>query len=69
MRPDLLVFYGSEQNFALAYLAARHPVLQRYIDSGRTYTLPSRLSLCPVLAAVEVLQQLMDKRKTFATTQ
>ncbi|WKD50365.1 ABC transporter substrate-binding protein [Microbulbifer spongiae] len=64
LQPDLLVFYGSEQDFALAYLAARHPVLQRYIDSGRTYTLPSQLSLCPVLAVVDTLQQLMNKRKS-----
>ncbi|WP_299588019.1 ABC transporter substrate-binding protein [uncultured Microbulbifer sp.] len=69
LRPDLLVFYGSEQHFALAYLAARHPVLQRYIDSGRTYTLPSQLSLCPVLAVVDTLQQLMDKRETLVKAQ
>ncbi|QFT56436.1 ABC transporter substrate-binding protein [Microbulbifer sp. THAF38] len=69
LQPDLLVFYGSEQHFALAYLAARHPVLQRYIDSGRTYTLPKQLSLCPVLAIVDTLQQLMDKREALVKAQ
>ncbi|WP_323845494.1 ABC transporter substrate-binding protein [Microbulbifer magnicolonia] len=64
MRPDLLVFYGGEQDFAVAHLAARHPVLKNYIDSGRTYTLPAELGFCPALVVADVLQQLTDKRTT-----
>lgn len=62
-RPELLVFYGGEQDFAIAHLAERHPVLREYIETGRVYRLPQELGFCPALAAVEVLQQLMEKRK------
>ncbi|WP_170833249.1 ABC transporter substrate-binding protein [Microbulbifer marinus] len=64
-QPDLLVFYGGEKDFAVAHLAARHPALKNYIDSGRTYTLPAELGFCPALVAADVLQQLTDKRKSF----
>src|SRR5690606_13484581 len=30
VKPDLLVFYGGAQDFAIAHLAERHPVLKRY---------------------------------------
>ncbi|WP_367149596.1 ABC transporter substrate-binding protein [Microbulbifer sp. 2201CG32-9] len=63
-QPELLVFYGGDSAFALAHLASRHPVLRRYIDSGRIYTLPAELGYCPALVAVEVLSQLEEKRKT-----
>ncbi|MFV8783963.1 ABC transporter substrate-binding protein [Microbulbifer sp. SA54] len=62
LAPDLLVLYGGAQDFAIAHLAERHPVLRRYIDSGRTYRLPEQLGYCPALAAVEALQQLKQKR-------
>jgi len=62
-QPQLLVFYGGEQDFAIAHLAERHPVLREYIETGRVYRLPQELGFCPALAAVDVLQQLMDKRK------
>ncbi|WP_158078526.1 ABC transporter substrate-binding protein [Microbulbifer mangrovi] len=62
-QPQLLVFYGGEQDFAIAHLAERHPVLREYIEAGRVYRLPQELGFCPALAAVEVLQQLMEKRK------
>lgn len=65
LRPDLLVFYGGEKDFAIAHLAARHPALQNYIDSGRTYTLPAELGFCPALVAADVLQQLSAKRGLF----
>lgn len=68
-QPDLLVLYGGEKAFALAHLAERHPVLQRYFDSDRVFTLPSELSFCPALVAAEVLQQLKEKRKSLAATQ
>jgi len=61
--PDLLVFYGGEQEFAIAHLAERHPVLRRYLHSGRVYRLPQELGFCPALAAAEVLQQLIYKRQ------
>ena len=61
--PDLLVFYGGEQDFAIAHLAERHPVLRRYINSGRVYRLPQELGFCPALAAADVLQQLIEKRQ------
>ncbi|WP_226701830.1 ABC transporter substrate-binding protein [Microbulbifer elongatus] len=63
LQPQLLVFYGSDQDFAIAHLAERHPVLRNYIDTGSVYRLPQELGFCPALAAVEVLQQLMEKRK------
>lgn len=62
LAPDLLVFYGGAQDYAIAHLAERHPVLKQYIDSGRTYRLPEQLGYCPALAAVEALQQLKQKR-------
>lgn len=62
-QPQLLVFYGSEQDFAIAHLAERHPVLREYIEAGRVYRLPQELGFCPALAAVEVLRQLKEKRK------
>ncbi|MBB5212690.1 ABC transporter substrate-binding protein [Microbulbifer hydrolyticus] len=62
LQPDLLVFYGGDQDFAIAHLAERHPVVQRYFDRGRTYHLPRQLGYCPALAAVETLQQLKNKR-------
>ncbi|WOX06897.1 ABC transporter substrate-binding protein [Microbulbifer pacificus] len=62
LEPDLLVFYGGAQDFAIAHLAERHPVLKRYIDSGRSYRLPEALGYCPALAAVDVLEQLQQKR-------
>ncbi|WGL18459.1 hypothetical protein PVT68_09205 [Microbulbifer bruguierae] len=62
LEPDLLVFYGGAQDFAIAHLAERHPVLKRYIDRGRTYRLPEQLGYCPALAVVDVLQQLNAKR-------
>ena len=61
--PDLLVLYGGEQNFAIAHLAERHPVLLRYLNSGRVYRLPQELGFCPALAAADVLQQLIEKRR------
>ena len=61
--PDLLVFYGGEQDFAIAHLAERHPVLRRYLNRGRVYRLPQELGFCPALAAAEVLQQLIEKRQ------
>ncbi|MBB3059870.1 ABC transporter substrate-binding protein [Microbulbifer rhizosphaerae] len=63
-QPDLLVLYGGEKDFAIAHLAARHPVLKNYIDSGRVYTLPAELGFCPALVAADVLQQLTEKRKS-----
>ncbi len=60
--PDLLVFYGGAQDFAIAHLAEQHPVLKTYIESGRTYRLPAQLGYCPALAAADVLQQLQQKR-------
>lgn len=68
-QPDLLVLYGGEKAFALAHLAERHPVLRRYFDGGRVFTLPSELSFCPALVAAEVLQQLKEKRKSLAAKQ
>ncbi|TLM73992.1 ABC transporter substrate-binding protein [Microbulbifer harenosus] len=62
LQPDLLVFYGGAQDFAIAHLAERHPVLKRYIDSGRSYRLPEALGYCPALAAVDALEQLQQKR-------
>ncbi|MCK7598559.1 ABC transporter substrate-binding protein [Microbulbifer sp. CAU 1566] len=62
-QPELLVFYGGEQDFAIAHLAERHPVLRDYIEAGRVYRLPQELGFCPALAVVDVLQQLTDKRK------
>ncbi|WP_105102995.1 ABC transporter substrate-binding protein [Microbulbifer pacificus] len=62
LQPDLLVFYGGAQDFAIAHLAERHPVLKRYIDSGRSYRLPEALGYCPALAVVDVLTQLQQKR-------
>ncbi|WP_226668675.1 ABC transporter substrate-binding protein [Microbulbifer aggregans] len=62
LAPDLLVFYGGAQDFAIAHLAERHPVLKQYIASGRTYRLPEQLGYCPALAVVDVLQQLKKKR-------
>ena len=62
-QPELLVFYGGEQDFAIAHLAERHPVLREYFEAGRVYRLPQELGFCPALAVVDVLQQLMDKRK------
>ena len=64
--PDLLVLYGGEKDFALAHLAARHPVLRRYIDSDRVFTLPAELGFCPALVAADVLQQLKEKRESLA---
>lgn len=61
--PDLLIFYGGEQDFAIAHLAERHPVLKHYLQSGRTYRLPQELGFCPALAAANVLQQLIEKRQ------
>lgn len=61
-QPDLLVFYGGEREFALAHLATRHPVLQKYIDSDRVITLPPELGFCPALVAADALQQLTEKR-------
>ena len=61
-QPDLLVFYGGEQEFALAHLATRHPVLQNFIDRDRVITLPEELSFCPALVAADALQQLTQKR-------
>ncbi|MFC6978087.1 hypothetical protein [Microbulbifer taiwanensis] len=69
LQPDLLVFYGGEKDFAIAHLAARHPVLKNYIDSGRTYTLPAELGFCPALVVADVLQQLTDKRKTIVNAE
>lgn len=69
LKPDLLVFYGGEKNFAIAHLAARHPVLKRYIDSGRVYTLPAELGFCPALVAADVLRQLSETRKTLVEQQ
>lgn len=63
-QPDLLVLYGGEKDFAIAHLAARHPVLKTYLDSGRVYTLPAELGFCPALVAADVLQQLTEKRKS-----
>lgn len=60
--PDLLVFYGGAQDFAIAHLAEQHPVLKTYIERGRTYRLPAKLGYCPALAAANVLQQLQKKR-------
>ncbi|MCW8127683.1 ABC transporter substrate-binding protein [Microbulbifer halophilus] len=68
-QPDLLVLYGGDKDFALAHLAERHPVLQRYFDSDRVFKLPSELSFCPALVAAEVLQQLTEKRKSLAAKQ
>lgn len=68
-QPDLLVFYGGEKDFAIAHLAARHPALKNYIDSGRTYTLPAALGFCPALVAADVLQQLADKRRELVESQ
>lgn len=65
LQPDLLVLYGGGEDFALAHLAVRHPVLKTYVQSGRVYTLPAQLSYCPLLAAAEVLQELSEKRKAF----
>lgn len=65
-QPDLLVLYGGDKDFAIAHLAERHPVLQRYFDSDRVFKLPSELSFCPALVAAEVLQQLTEKRKSLA---
>ena len=62
-QPQLLVFYGGAQDFAIAHLAERHPVLREYIEAGRVYRLPQELGFCPALAAVDVLQQLKEKRK------
>lgn len=62
LQPDLLVFYGGAQDFAIAHLAERHPVLKRYIDTGLSYRLPEALGYCPALAAVDVLEQLQQKR-------
>ncbi|WP_346837530.1 ABC transporter substrate-binding protein [Microbulbifer sp. SAOS-129_SWC] len=63
-QPDLLVLYGGDNDFALAHLAERHPVIRRYIDSGRTFTLPAALGYCPALVASDVLQQLEKKRES-----
>lgn len=60
--PDLLVFYGGGEDFAIAHLAERHPVIKRYIETGRSYHLPAALAYCPALAAVETLQALQKKR-------
>lgn len=64
--PDLLVFYGGEQDFAIAHLAERHPVLRHYFERERIFRLPAALGFCPALATAEVLQQLIDKRGTLA---
>ena len=66
-RPDLLVLYGGGDEFALAHLAERHPVIRRYVDSGRVFTLPAELGFCPVLVAADVLQQLKEKRESLAS--
>ncbi|KUJ83559.1 ABC transporter substrate-binding protein [Microbulbifer flavimaris] len=62
--PQLLVLYGGEQAFALAHLAARHPVIRRYVDSGRVFTLPAELGFCPALVAADVLEALKQKRES-----
>ncbi|AOS95812.1 corrinoid ABC transporter substrate-binding protein [Microbulbifer aggregans] len=67
--PDLLVLYGGEQAFALAHLAARHPVMRRYVDSGRVFTLPAELGFCPALVAADVLEDLKQKRESLVRQQ
>ncbi|WP_237066949.1 ABC transporter substrate-binding protein [Microbulbifer guangxiensis] len=67
--PELLVLYGGEQTFALAHLAARHPVIRRYVDSGRVFTLPAELGFCPALVAADVLEKLRQKRESLVEQQ
>ncbi|GAA5524853.1 vitamin B12-binding protein [Microbulbifer aestuariivivens] len=67
--PQLLVLYGGEQAFALAHLAARHPVIRRYVDSGRVFILPPELGFCPALVAADVLEALQKKRESLVRTQ
>jgi iron complex transport system substrate-binding protein len=67
--PELLVLYGGEQTFALAHLAARHPVIRRYVDSGRVFTLPAELGFCPALVAADVLEALKQKRESLVRQQ
>ncbi|MFI2811470.1 MULTISPECIES: ABC transporter substrate-binding protein [Microbulbifer] len=68
-QPDLLVLYGGEQEFALAHLATRHPVIRRYIERGHVYTLPAELGFCPALVAGATLEELTEKRAEFVKSQ
>ncbi|WP_237055622.1 ABC transporter substrate-binding protein [Microbulbifer sediminum] len=68
-QPDLLVLYGGEKDFALAHLATRHPVIRRYIERGRVFTLPAELGFCPALVAGETLEKLTEKRAEFVESQ
>ncbi|SDJ96544.1 ABC transporter substrate-binding protein [Microbulbifer yueqingensis] len=68
-QPDLLVFYGGEREFALAHLAARHPVIQGYIQRGRVFTLPAELGFCPALVAAETMKKLAEKRTELVESQ
>lgn len=68
-QPDLLVFYGGEKEFALAHLAARHPVIQGYIQRGRVFTLPAELGFCPALVAADTMRKLAEKRTELVESQ